>query len=174
VILALGRRYAMTCQVIDALQRARNDRPHRQPSTQEPFMSVFASPRFFSRVMWADAASCAATAGLQLAFTDALASLTGLPASLLVGTGVFMLGYAAAAAAMAARSTPPRALIGLVVIGNFGWAAACVALLASGVVNATGIGMAWVLLQAVTVVILAELQWTGLRRTRAGAGIALA
>ncbi|MGJ7583617.1 hypothetical protein ACSFA3_26030 [Variovorax sp. RHLX14] len=36
------------------------------------------------------------------------------------------------------------------------------------------IGMAWVLAQAVCVVVLAELQWTGLRRTRGGARMALA
>lgn len=85
-------------------------------------MSVFASPRFLPNVMWADAASCAATGALQVAFTDALARLTGLPAPLLMGTGVFLLAYAALAAFMASRSTPPRALIGLVVVGNFGWA----------------------------------------------------
>ncbi len=137
-------------------------------------MSLFASPRFLSRVMWADAVSCAATGALQLSFTGALASLTGLPVALLVGTGVFLLVYAAAAAAMASRRTPPRSLIGLVVAGNFGWAAACVALVASGAVAVTGLGMAWVIAQAITVVLLAELQWTGLRRSRASARVAIA
>ncbi|MBJ2158844.1 hypothetical protein [Variovorax sp. IB41] len=129
-------------------------------------MSVFASPRFLPNVMWADAASCAATGALQVVFTDALAQLTGLPAALLMGTGVFLLAYAALAAFMATRSTPPRALIGLVIAGNFGWAVACAALLVSGVFAVTALGMAWVLAQALCVVVLAELQWTGLRRTR--------
>ncbi|RSZ46072.1 MULTISPECIES: hypothetical protein [unclassified Variovorax] len=137
-------------------------------------MSVFASPRFLPNVMWADAASCAATGALQVAFTDALARLTGLPAPLLMGTGVFLLAYAALAAFMASRSTPPRALIGLVVVGNFGWAVACVALLVSGMFPVTAVGVAWVLAQAVCVIVLAELQWTGLRRTRGGSNMALA
>ena len=128
--------------------------------------SLFASPRFLSRVMWADAASCAATGALQVGFTDALARLTGLPGGLLVGTGLFLLAYAAAAAAMARRATPPRTLIGLVAVGNFGWAAACAALLASGVFAVTALGVAWVIAQAVTVVLLAEAQWMGLRATR--------
>ena len=128
--------------------------------------SLFASPRFLSRVMWADAASCAATGALQVGFTDALARLTGLPGGLLVGTGLFLLAYAAAAAAMARRATPPRTLIALVAVGNFGWAAACAALLASGVFAVTALGMAWVIAQAVTVVLLAEAQWMGLRATR--------
>jgi hypothetical protein len=137
-------------------------------------MSVFASPRFLPNVMWADAVSCAATGALQVAFTGVLARLTGLPASLLMGTGVFLLAYAAAAAFMASRSTPSRTLIGLVVVGNFGWAVACVALLVSGMFPVTAVGVAWVLAQAVCVIVLAELQWTGLRRSRGGANMALA
>ena len=131
-------------------------------------MSVFTSPRFLPRVMAVDAASCAATGALQLVFTGALARLTGLPAPLLLGTGVFLLAYAAAAAWMAARDVPPRRLIGLVVAGNFGWAVGCIALLAVGGAAITPLGWAWVLAQALTVVVLAELQWMGLRRTRAG------
>lgn len=130
--------------------------------------SIFTSPRFLSRVMWVDAASCAATGALQVGLTDALARLTGLPAGLLLGTGVFLLAYAALAAVMAMRAMPPRTLIGLVVVGNLGWAAACAALLASGVFPVTALGMAWVAAQAVTVVLLAEAQWMGLRATRAG------
>ena len=137
-------------------------------------MSVFASPRFLPNVMWADAVSCAATGALQVAFTGVLARLTGLPAPLLMGTGVFLLAYAAAAAFMASRSTPPRTLIGLVVVGNFGWAVACVALLVSGMFPVTAVGVAWVVAQAVCVIVLAELQWTGLRRSRGGANMALA
>lgn len=137
-------------------------------------MSVLASPRFLPNVMWADAVSCAATGALQVAFTGVLARLTGLPAPLLMGTGVFLLAYAAAAAFMASRSTPPRTLIGLVVVGNFGWAVACVALLVSGMFPVTAVGVAWVLAQAVCVIVLAELQWTGLRRSRGGANMALA
>ncbi len=137
-------------------------------------MSVFASPRFLPNVMWADAASCAATGALQVAFTDALATFTGLPAALLMGTGVFLLAYAAAAAFMASRRTPPRMLIGLVIAGNFGWAVACIALLVSGMFTITALGVAWVLAQVICVVVLAELQWTGLRRTRHNANMAMA
>jgi len=69
---------------------------------------------------------------------------------------------------MASRRTPPRTLIGLVVAGNFGWAVACIALLMSGVFAVSAPGMAWVLAQVLCVVVLAELQWTGLRRTAPG------
>ncbi len=134
-------------------------------------MSIFTSPRFLPRVMGADAASCAATGALQVGLTDAMARITGLPSQLLLGTGIFLLVYAAAAAWMATRATPPRTLIGLVVLGNFGWAAGCIALLASGAAPVTAAGTLWVAAQAFTVVVLAELQWMGLRRTRPGVGV---
>jgi len=138
-------------------------------------MSAFtSSPRFLPRVMWADAVSCAGSGALQLAFTAPMARLTGLPADLLLGTGVFLLVYAAAAAWMATCPVPPRTLIGLVVVGNFGWAVGCVALLASGAVAVTMLGTVWVALQALTVVVLAELQWMGLRRPRPATGVAVA
>jgi hypothetical protein len=150
------------------MMEAQRGRKGLQRATKEPRMSVFASPRFLPRVMAADAVSCAATGALQLAFAGALARLTGLPAPLLLATGVFLLAYAAAAAWMARRDQPPRRLIGLVVAGNFAWAVGCIALLAVGGAAITPLGWAWVLAQALTVVVLAELQWTGLRRTRAG------
>jgi hypothetical protein len=133
-------------------------------------MSILASPRFLPRVMTADALSCAATGALQVGLTDMLARLTGLPASLLTGTGVFLLAYAVLAAWMAARAVPPRRLVGLVVVGNLAWALGGVALLASDRVAHTMLGTAWVLVQAVVVVVLAELQWMGLRATRTARG----
>ena len=133
-------------------------------------MSIFASPRFLPRVMAADALSCAATGALQLGLTDMLARLTGLSTALLTGTGVFLLAYAALAAWMARRPVPPRRLIGLVVAGNLAWAAGGVALLASGLVAQTALGVAWVLAQVVVVIALADLQWMGLRATRHARG----
>ena len=137
-------------------------------------MSVFASPSFLRRVMWADAASCVATGALQVTCTGPLARLTGLPASLLMGNGVFLLAYAAAAAFIASRGTPPRTLIGLVVVGNFSWALACIALMVSGMFALRALGVAWLLAQVICVVVLAELQWIGLRRSRSNGRMALA
>lgn len=128
-------------------------------------MSILASPRFLRNVLFADAASCLGTGVLQLAFTDALARLLNLPAPLLTGTGVFLLVYAAAVALVATREPLPRPVVWLLVAGNLGWALGCIALLASGMLAPTGLGMAWVLAQAATVAVLAELQWMGLRRT---------
>lgn len=137
-------------------------------------MSMFAASRFLPRLMGADAACCAATGVLQLAAGRPLSDLTGLPLALLQGTGWFLLAYALAVAWTAARSPVPRRLIGLVVGCNVGWALGCMALLARDATALSAWGVGWVLLHALVVVVFAELQWMGLRRTRDGAGAARA
>ena len=129
-------------------------------------MSAFTSSRFLSRLMALDAASCLGTGALQLALAVPMAAATGLPTALLMGTGWFLIAYGLMAAWVARRNPVPRGLIGLVVVGNFAWALACLALWVSGVLPLTGLGKAWLALQAFVVVVLAELQWMGLKHTR--------
>lgn len=129
-------------------------------------MSIFESPRFLRNVLLVDAASCMATGALQVALTQPLSDLSNLPEPLLLATGWFLLAYAALAAFVATRSAIPRGFVWLFVAGNFAWAAACAVLLIARPVAPSLLGHAWILAQAVTVVVLAELQWMGLRRTR--------
>jgi hypothetical protein len=129
-------------------------------------MSIAASPRFLRNVLFTDAASCLATGALQLLFTAWLAERLNLPTALLVGTGWFLLAFAATVAFIATRDPIPRAMVWLLVAGNFGWAIGCAALLATGWIEPTALGKAWIVAQAATVTVLAELQWAGLRRTR--------
>jgi hypothetical protein len=126
---------------------------------------ILTSPRFLSRVMALDAASCLLTGAIQCAATAPLSALTGLPSALLGYSGLFLLVYAAAAAWIATRAVPPRVLIALVAIGNLGWALGCLALLAGGRLQPPALGAAWLGLQAVVVLALAAAQWAGLRAT---------
>ena len=127
-------------------------------------MSIFASPRFLRSVLIADAASTLGAGAMHLAFTPQLTQFMDLPAALLTGTGAFMLVYAAVVGFVASRDRLPLPVIRFLALGNFGWAAASVALLASGWIAPTGWGLAWVLMQAGLVAVLAELQWMGSRR----------
>jgi len=129
-------------------------------------MSIFQSPKFLRNVLFADAVSCLATGALQVLFTQPLAQLLNLPALLLQSTGIFLLAYAAVAMLVATREPIPRSLVWVFVVGNFAWAVGCAAMLVEHVVAPTALGEAWILAQAATVVVLAELQWTGLRRSR--------
>jgi len=131
-------------------------------------MSIFSSPNFLRNVLLVDAATGLGSGLLQLSFAGTLASMLGLPAALLTGTGAFLLAFAAALAFLATRQPVPRKPVGLVVAGNLGWAAGCIALLASGAYPLTALGTTYLLMHAATVVILAELEWMGLRQTPPG------
>ncbi|TFZ02408.1 hypothetical protein EZ313_14165 [Ramlibacter henchirensis] len=126
-------------------------------------MSTFASsPRFLRGVLWADAASCLATGTLQLSAIDALPRLFGLPQTLLLDSGIFLVAYALMAAWAATREVPPRGWVALFAIGNVAWAIGCAAVVA--LLQPTALGIAWIAAQAVAVLVLADLQWMGLRR----------
>lgn len=127
-------------------------------------MSVLSSPHFLPRVLWVDAAACAASGLLQLAGGAPLAGLLGLPKNLLGATGLFLLGYAVLVVLVARCPVLPRTMVWLLVAGNLLWAVDCAMLLASGWVAPTRLGTAYVVVQALTVLVLAELQWFGLRR----------
>jgi hypothetical protein len=54
------------------------------------------------------------------------------------------------------------------VAGNALWVAGCVDLLLTGAA-ATALGVAWLVMQALAVGVLAELEWLGLRRSSSAA-----
>ena len=127
-----------------------------------PFTS---SPNFLRNVLRADALSCVACGALQVVFTGQMAQLLGLPEALLAYTGEFLLVYAAAVAFVSTRDPLPRPLVWVLLAGNLGWAIACALLLVSDRVAPFMLGTAYVVAQALTVAVLAELQFFGLRRS---------
>ena len=127
--------------------------------------SILSSPNFLRNVLRADALSCVACGALQIAFPAAMAHLLNLPEGLVAYTGEFLLVYAAAVAFVSTRNPLPRPIVWALVAGNIGWALACVLLLVSGRVSPSMPGVAYVVMQALTVAVLAELQYFGLRRT---------
>ncbi|HEX5777673.1 MAG TPA: hypothetical protein VFY21_02430 [Xanthobacteraceae bacterium] len=112
----------------------------------------------------ADAIASGVTGLLMFAGAALLTGLLGLPEELLRYAGLVLLPFAAFVAFIGTRTDIPRAAAGTVVVVNFAWVAASVALLVSGTVMPTMLGYAFVLAQALAVGVLAELQWIGLRR----------
>jgi hypothetical protein len=126
-------------------------------------MSLQSSPNFLRYVLSTDAISCLICGLLQLAFTGTLREWFGLSATLLAGTGEFLLLYGVVVAFLATRIRAPGVIIWLLIAGNVTWAVACIALLLGSGGTIALLGKVYVIAQALTVAVLALLQYSGMR-----------
>lgn len=127
-------------------------------------MSLFDSPRFLRNVLWADAAAGAGSSLLHLLAAGALAELLGLPHAILVMSGAALVVYLAAAAYLAICDPTPRRGVGMLIAANWAWVGACAVIFMINVSALTPLGQAYLLVHALAVAALAELEWFGLRR----------
>lgn len=125
--------------------------------------------RIVRKILGLDALTCLlAGAALGLG-AELLAEPTGLPALVLLVAGCSLFPVAALFAWMARTPLLNRALVMIAVIGNAGWVAASIAVLA--LTAPTAFGVVLVLAQALVVAILA---WLELRHAPRGADLAAA
>lgn len=129
-------------------------------------MTIAITP-FLRNALRLDAAVSGAAALLLLGGASLLAPLTGLPAGLLFWSGVVLVPFVAALVVVARRETAPRLVVVDIVGRNALWVAASFGLLASGLVQPTAFGIAFVAAQALAVALFAVLQWSGMRRAPA-------
>lgn len=127
-------------------------------------MSIFANPRFLRHVLWADAAAGAASSLLHLLAAAALAELLGLPAGVLALSGALLLVYVAAAMYLAAYEPISRKGVGMLIAANWAWVGACAVVFMLHAGTATALGQVYMIVHALAVAALAELEWFGLRR----------
>lgn len=131
-------------------------------------MTVTMTP-FLRNILAADAAVSGAAAILMIVGAPYLSPLLGLPSGLLFWAGVALVPFVALLLGVLRRQSVPR-LILIDIIGiNALWVAASFGLLFSGLVTPNMLGIAFVAAQALTVVLLAELQFVGMRRASAAA-----
>jgi hypothetical protein len=123
---------------------------------------------FLKRVLLADAAVSGSVALLQLAATEPLAALTGLPTGLLLGTGLFLVGYVTLLVVLAKRSRVWSSMIWLVIAGNLAWAVAALAVAAT--LPAALLGEAFAAVHAIAVSTFAYLEYRGLGGSEANSG----
>jgi hypothetical protein len=114
------------------------------------------------RVLMVDAATCLAMGALLVLFASPLATLLGLPSLLLAYAGASLFPIAGFMAWVAIRRELSRWGAWVVILGNAGWVAGSVLVLF--LASPTTIGFAFVIAQAVVVVLLAELEYVGVRR----------
>jgi len=115
---------------------------------------------FLRRVLFADAATCAAMGALLTLDAAALAPLFALPAALLTYAGASLFPIAAFILWVATRTAIPPTGVWLVILGNAGWVAGSAVLLVMG---PTLIGAGFVVVQALGTAVLAALEYVGLR-----------
>jgi hypothetical protein len=111
-----------------------------------------------------DAAASGGTGLLMAAASAPLAPLLGLPQPLLFWAGALLLPYAAFVGWLGFRPSFHTALVWTVIAVNAIWVIDSIILLFSGWVQPTGLGIAFVIGQAIVVAAFAELQFIGLRK----------
>lgn len=124
------------------------------------------SPLFLRRVLLADAAAGAASGLLMLLGAGMLEGLLNLPAALLQAAGAGLLPLAAFLAWLGTRKAPSRAAVWAVIAVNAVWVVESFYLLLSGWVEPNAAGQAFIVVQALAVAVLAELEYVGLRGLR--------
>ena len=132
-------------------------------------MSSIRSSLLLRRALTADAV-CSGTMGIaMLSFAAVLGRELELPARLFAEAGIVLLPFAAFVAFLATRAQPARFAVWTVIVLNLLWAVDSVLLLLTGWVAPNALGYAFVIGQAVVVLIFADLQYLGLRRSAAAA-----
>ena len=126
-------------------------------------MKTIEPVRLLKLALYADAAASASLAVVQLMLPSLLASYLSLPAMLVTETGIFLAGYALLLVYLASTRHVWAAEVQVIVVGNVGWAIACMLLAATSVVTPSALGIAFLLFQASAVLLFAWLQHTGLR-----------
>jgi hypothetical protein len=128
-------------------------------------MNVHSSP-LLRQALVADAATSAACGLLMLIGAGPLSGVLGLPEMLLRIAGLVLLPYAGFIGWLGMRETISKPIAWAVVLGNALWVADSVLLLTSGWVAPTSAGYAFVIAQALVVLMYAEFQYVGLRRSQ--------
>ena len=131
-------------------------------------MTIHSSP-LLRQALVADATTSAAFGLMMLIGAGALSAIFGLPEMLLRIAGLVLLPYAAFIGWLGLREQIQKPIAWAVVLANALWAVDSLLLLVSGWVSPTSAGYAFVIAQALVVLMYAEFQIVGLRRSGAAA-----
>jgi hypothetical protein len=127
-------------------------------------MHAISSRNFLRTVLLIDGATCVATGCLMVGAAGFLASLTQLPASLMLYAGLSLFPIAAFIAFIATRGGLAPLGVWLIILGNAAWVAASLWLLVDASLSPNVFGVVFILGQAATVALLTALEYLGLRR----------
>ncbi|MBM7062502.1 hypothetical protein JQX08_17450 [Pseudomonas sp. UL073] len=121
------------------------------------------------RALYADGLISGATGLLLMLAADVLSSWLELPRALLFGAGASLLPFALALAWLASRARIQRGAVWAVIAVNALWVLDSLLLLVSGWVAPNLLGYAFVIAQALAVLLFIELELLGLKQSQAQA-----
>ena len=130
-------------------------------------MTSIRASSLLRRVLVVDAVSSGAMGIAMIAFAELFASLLQLPVELVSEAGIVLLPFAAFVGFVASRPEPTRIAVWIIIALNAVWVVDSIMLLFSGWVAPNGLGYAVVIAQAAAVLVLADLEYMGLKRSTA-------
>jgi hypothetical protein len=130
-------------------------------------MTSIRASSLLRRVLVVDAVSSGALGVAMIAFAELFASLLQLPVELVSEAGIVLLPFAAFVGFVASRPEPTRIAVWIIIALNAVWVVDSIILLFTGWVAPNGLGYAVVIAQAAAVLVLADLEYMGLRRSTA-------
>jgi len=128
-------------------------------------MTTFEPSRFLRRVLLADAVLAGGAGLLMAALAAPLEPWLMLPATLLLAAGLGFVAFAIFAALVARSHIPSRAAVWAVILINAIGAIECAALLMTGMVTPSALGVALVLALVLVMAVFAVLEYAGLRQS---------
>ena len=115
-------------------------------------------------VLKLDAAACGALGVASLAGAPVLDDLLGVPVVPLASVGVFLAAWAVVLWAISSRPRVSKTAAWVVIVFNLAWTVDSAVVLAAGWFPLTAVGVAFVLVQAAAVAIIAAAQFYALKR----------
>ncbi|MGA9770927.1 MAG: hypothetical protein WBV94_17935 [Blastocatellia bacterium] len=128
-------------------------------------MKILTTSPFLRKVLFADAATCAATGLLMMLGAGLLEQWFGLPSELSRYAGTGLLPFAIFLVYLAKRANLSQPVVWAVIVLNVLWTADSFLLLLSGWIEPTGPGYAFIVFQAFGVAMFAGLEYFGLRKS---------
>ncbi len=124
---------------------------------------------YLKKVLIADAVISSAAAVMMAAGSSLLSGLLGLPSELLLWAGIALAPFVAALGFMIRANSLPAGVIVAIIAINIAWVIASLVVAFGPAFAPTLLGKIFVVAQAATVGLFAELQIIGLRRASATA-----
>ncbi len=128
-------------------------------------MTSIRASSLLRRVLVVDAVSSGAMGLAMVAFAELLADLLQLPLELVSEAGIVLLPFAAFVGFVASRREPARIAVWTIIALNVVWVIDSIVLLFTGWVAPNALGYAFVIAQAAVVLVFADFEFMGYRRS---------